>query len=225
MTKFWSMDIKVDANTTIVFDLDDTLYNELDFLKSAYLEIALKVDAHHYLELYAKMLSIYRSNANVFDFLFQEYNIQTLDLVDIYRNHLPSIQPFPGLIEFFEQIKTKNGSIGIITDGRKVTQRNKIRALGIEDYVESTVISEEIGSEKPNKQNYLALQNSLKTSSYWYIADNLKKDFITPKALGWNTLALVDNGLNIHNNTHIHQKPPFTPDAYFLSYTDLKVVS
>ena len=30
------MDIKIDTSTALVFDLDDTLYNEIEYLKSAY---------------------------------------------------------------------------------------------------------------------------------------------------------------------------------------------
>ena len=218
------MDIKVNSNSAIVFDLDDTLYNEIEYLKSAYKEIAMTVDATHWLEIYSKMLSLYRSNINVFDVLLKEYDIPKKDLFEIYRNHLPKIQPFLGVHDFFEQIKNKNGFIGIITDGRKVTQTNKISALGIEKYVDHIVISEVIGSEKPHKNNFEAIQKAFYVEHYYYIADNLKKDFVSPKLLGWNTLALVDNGLNIHYDSYQYVTPPFTPDNYFLSYTELKVI-
>jgi putative hydrolase of the HAD superfamily len=33
---------------------------------------------------------------------------------------------------------------------------------------------------------------------YIYIADNVKKDFITPNKLGWTTICLFDKGQNIH---------------------------
>lgn len=31
-----------------------------------------------------------------------------------------------------------------------------------------------------------------------YVGDNLKKDFIAPNALGWQTVCLKDDGRNIH---------------------------
>ena len=43
-------------NKVIVFDLDDTLYKEIDFLKSAYLEIASIVDKDHCETLYDNMI-------------------------------------------------------------------------------------------------------------------------------------------------------------------------
>ena len=34
--------------------------------------------------------------------------------------------------------------------------------------------------------------------SFIYVGDNVKKDFITPNALGWKTICLKDDGRNIH---------------------------
>ena len=61
------MDIKVNNNTVIVFDLDDTLYNELDYLKSAYQHIAQQLEPKDWKSLYVLMLSFYRCKKNVFD--------------------------------------------------------------------------------------------------------------------------------------------------------------
>ncbi len=34
--------------------------------------------------------------------------------------------------------------------------------------------------------------------NYIYIADNPKKDFITPNKLGWTSICLLDKGQNVH---------------------------
>ncbi|RYG63103.1 hypothetical protein EON64_16615, partial [archaeon] len=39
-TKFWYMDIQLNPRSFFVFDLDDTLYQEIDFLRSAYRHIS-----------------------------------------------------------------------------------------------------------------------------------------------------------------------------------------
>ena len=83
------MDIKVDHNTVIVFDLDDTLYNELDYLKSAYKAIALFLDPSDWKLLYSKMFSLYRSKINVFEFVANAYNTEIQILIELYRDHLP----------------------------------------------------------------------------------------------------------------------------------------
>ena len=46
-------------------------------------------------------------------------------------------------------LKEKNIPAGLITDGRSVTQRNKLKSLGLLNYFKEVIISEEFGSEKP----------------------------------------------------------------------------
>lgn len=218
------MDIKVDHNTVVVFDLDDTLYNELDYLKSAYQSIALFLEPNDWKHLYAKMFSLYRWKLNVFDFVASTYNVKIGSLIEMYRNHDPSIQLFDGVLDVFDAIKSKKGKIGIITDGRSKTQRAKLKSLGILEYLEGLVISGEIGFEKPSLANFRAIENSIIGKDYFYIADNLKKDFIAPNLLGWKSVALIDNGMNIHYETYKHMDPKNLPQDFILNFKDLQII-
>jgi putative hydrolase of the HAD superfamily len=218
------MDIKVDQNTIIVFDLDDTLYNEIEFLKSAYLEIAQQLENENWRFLYAQMISMYRNNMDVFGYISQQYNIPKTDLMSWYREHKPNIALFKGALETIKEIKKNNGKIGLITDGRKITQTNKIEALGLVPYLDCTVISEEIGTEKPHLNNYKFMETTFGKGSYHYIADNLKKDFLTPNALGWNTVGLIDNGLNIHKDAYLYEEIKYQPKTYIISLMDLDII-
>mgnify|MGYP001230488693 CR=1 FL=1 len=69
------------------------------------------------------------------------------------------------------------------------------------DYVS---ISEEIGFEKPSLEGFKLIEEEFNRTDYFYIGDNLKKDFIGPNGLNWITLCLIDNGRNIHSN-HIEE--------------------
>ncbi|MBA6153580.1 HAD family hydrolase [Gelidibacter maritimus] len=218
------MDIKVDSNTVVVFDLDDTLYNELDFLKSAYQSIAVYLEPTNWKPLYSKMFSLYRCEINVFEFIATAYNLELKTLVEMYRNHHPKIQLFDGVLDVFDAIKSKNGKIGIITDGRSKTQRAKIESLGILDYLDGIVISDEIASEKPSLDNFKAIERLVSGKDYYYIADNLKKDFIAPNTLGWRSVALIDNGKNIHFDSHKFSDAQNLPQDYILNLKDLKIV-
>ncbi len=218
------MDIKVDNKTVIVFDLDDTLYNELDYLKSAYKSIALFLDPNDWKRLYSKMFSLYRSKINVFEFVANAYNTEMGLLVEMYRNHHPDIKLFEGVLEVMQAIKFKNGKIGIITDGRSNTQRAKLKSLGILNYTDCIVISEEIGSEKPSIANFKAIENSLRGNVYYYIADNLKKDFIAPNALGWKSVALMDNGMNVHFEGHRHMHKESLPQNFIIDFREITVI-
>ncbi|MEX0273574.1 MAG: HAD family hydrolase [Flavobacteriaceae bacterium] len=219
------MDLRVDHASVVVFDLDDTLYNELDFLRSAYWEIALKIAPSAPGPIFSQMFSQYRNGINVFEKISNQLNLDITQLIHSYRNHFPTIQLFDGALPLLEKIKSKNGKIGLVTDGRSITQRNKVKALGLTPFLDHIVISEELGTEKPNPENFRAIERHLPGTHYHYIADNLKKDFVAPKKMGWQAIALIDNGKNIHSTTHLYvQNEVHTPHYYIKSLTDIQVV-
>lgn len=218
------MDIKVDNETVVVFDLDDTLYNELDYLRSAYRQIAKHLDLDEWMHLYSKMFSLYRSEINVFEQVAQDYDTEVDLLLDIYRNHQPQIQVFEGVREVFEKVKLKGGKIGILTDGRSATQRAKINSLGIDAFIDGIVISEEIGTEKPDIANFRTMESLISGRIYYYIADNLRKDFIAPNILGWKTVTIIDNGMNIHFDSHLHMKADTMPNHFILDFKSINVI-
>lgn len=218
------MDIKIDQNTVIVFDLDDTLYNEIDFLKSAYIDISKELEPNTWEQLYTQLFSLYRNKLDVFEFICNTYTIEKEDLIQRYRNHIPNIKPFDGVLNTLQKIKEGKGRIAIVTDGRSITQRNKLQKLGLLPYLDHVIISEEIGSEKPNPLNFTAIENHFQLTAYYYIADNFKKDFIAPKKLGWQTIALIDSGLNIHTHAHTCTSEDHLPDFYMTSYSELNII-
>ncbi|MGJ1266071.1 HAD family hydrolase [Sphingobacterium spiritivorum] len=188
-------------NKYVIFDLDDTLIYEIDYLKSAYYEIAGGLDYDNKDQLFDEMYTWYTQRENVFDLLIERYpqnNKETL--LNIYREHIPELYLNEGAMDLLEFCKLNKYSIGLITDGRSITQRNKLKALGIENFFDQIIVSEEFGSEKPDERNFrIFMKDDVK--EYFYIADNTKKDFITPNALGWTSICLLDNGNNIHSQT------------------------
>jgi len=218
------MDIRVNELTVVAFDLDDTLYNEIDFLKSAYKEIAMTLAPSSWKTTYALMFSLHRSGKDVFQCMADKFMREKSDLIDRYRRHYPEITPFQGVIELFESIKSKGGKLCVITDGRSSTQHSKIKALEIQHFLDKIVISEELGTEKPNENNFRIIENVFEGHNYLYIADNYRKDFIGPNKLGWQTIGLIDNGLNIHYDSHRYMKNSLSPKEVILRISDLVVV-
>lgn len=218
------MTITINSQTAVVFDLDDTLYNEIDFLKSAYKELAIKLEPDSWQLLFANLFSLYRNKINAFEYVSKKYGVPQDELIDSYRNHIPDIHPFEGVLKLMDSIKSNKGKIGILTDGRSHTQRNKIIALGISDYIDHIIISEEIRSEKPNKNNYLAIESHLKCDVNYYIGDNIKKDFLAPKQLGWKTIGLLDSGLNIHSNAYQYLEEKHLPENFISAITELQIL-
>jgi len=191
---------KFPGASVIVFDLDDTLYKEIDLLNSAYRTIAKLVSNEVAIDIYTEMIDIYMRGESTFDIVKAKYqcSYSVDDMVEIYRNHLPDIQLIPGALHLLEELHKRNIPIGLITDGRNVTQRNKLLALGIEHFFCKIIISEEFGSSKPSIANYQVFCDDYPGRHYYYIADNYNKDFVAPNQLGWTSIALIDDGRNIH---------------------------
>jgi putative hydrolase of the HAD superfamily len=193
----------------IVFDLDDTLYKEIDFLRSAFKEIAGIVDANHAEALYDRIFNIYNNGQNAFQYIEKEYSSFSIrELLMIYRNHLPKIQLSSSDQNTIAILQTQ-GVLGIVTDGRSLTQRNKIKALGIDSYFKKIIISEEVGMEKPDIQMFKPFLE-YNADEYYYIANDTKKDFIGPNTLEWTTICLLDSE---NKNIHIQD---FSLDKTFL---------
>jgi putative hydrolase of the HAD superfamily len=189
--------MKVENSTVICIDLDDTIYKEIDFFKSAIYFLFKK-----YLDITLDDSSLFlNQNSNWFEYLQSETEMSKDSILHDYRFHFPTLV-LPDESKFFlETIKRKKIPLILITDGRSLTQRNKLSALGISDFFENIIISEEFGSEKPNIRNFEWVMKFYKDSSYVYIGDNTNKDFVTPNKLNWNTVCLVDDGRNIHKQS------------------------
>lgn len=181
------------------FDLDDTLYKEIDFVKSAYREIASSVGRP---DIVDQMVAWYDEGKNVFESLNEYLGKDTplATYLGIYRNHLPSISLYEGVEETLNELKSRDIILGLVTDGRSISQRNKMRALGLERWFQepNVIISEEFGSEKTDKRNFGYFMERYPGRSYCYVGDNTQKDFLAPNGLGWNTVCLLDDGRNIH---------------------------
>lgn len=195
------------SSKTIVFDLDDTLALEFDYLKSAYHEIAYKVDPAN-TRLFAFLLDAYQKKDNPFEQLCSLYSHYTVAaLLQLYRNHVPTYSE-NRCKSLLVELKANGCKLGLVTDGYSITQRNKLKALGIEELFDLVVISEEFGSAKPSVANFDVF-HQFNTDEYYYIADNPAKDFVSPNALGWQTICLIDAGNNIH-------KQDFTKESLYL---------
>ncbi len=192
-------------NLCVIFDLDDTLYKEIDYLKSAYRFIAkqLKDEFRPEDRIYDVMFEAYIKGQNAFSVVKNTLNIDTPieTLLQWYRTHIPDITLPDDSKKMLGYLHNKGIAIGILTDGRSVTQRNKIKALGLNQYIpeQNIVISEEFGSEKPCEANYTYFESLYsEIDNFIYVGDNPRKDFIAPNRLGWKTIGLIDDGRNIH---------------------------
>lgn len=189
----------------VCFDLDDTLYKEIDFLKSGYRKVAELVATQYGCDaraIYDKLLKWYYIGENAFACMNEEYgfNNPIKEYLDVYRYHQPSITLSEGVEVTLNELKRRGVIMGLITDGRTISQKNKITVLGLGRWFDknSIIISEEFGSEKIDERNFRYFMDANPGCSYCYVGDNPMKDFIVPNHLGWQTIMLKDDGRNIH---------------------------
>ncbi|MDB9150926.1 HAD family hydrolase [Parabacteroides distasonis] len=186
----------------VCFDLDDTLHKEINYLKAAYRLIAKEIFPEQWEEYYHKMLDWYYDGENVFQKIvdIKSGEVELAGLIQMYRYNVHKLMLPIEVDEVLQTLKAKGIKLGLITDGRELTQSNKIKALGLNRYFseDMVIISEVFGSEKPSMRNYEYFMKKFPEASFAYVGDNPKKDFIAPNLLGWDTVCLLDDGRNIH---------------------------
>lgn len=186
----------------VVFDLDDTLYPERDYVLSGYYFVSELIGKLYSKPTYQTFIKAFNQKVpDVFSYVIKEHNLPIKikrDLILAYRYHTPNIKLHEGVISILEQLKNKNIPMYLITDGRGITQRLKISSLGIENYFENFFISEEVGVGKPEPDSFIAIQRLHPDESIVYVADNPEKDFIAPKILGWNSIGILNEYTRVH---------------------------
>lgn len=175
----------------VLFDLDDTLYLERDYVYSGYKVIANFIGEKYNLlsdNLYFKMIELSKeSYSNVFNRLFNFYDIkidnnELKKIIGIYKNHFPNIKLCKDSEKAINILLEKGIRLGLITDGDSIQQRNKINALKIEKYFEKIIITDELAPNrefwKPNKKAFEIMVDFFKEEprNMLYIGDNLNKD-------------------------------------------------
>jgi len=204
--------------TAVVFDLDDTLYDEIEYCKSGFATIAeflanlpkLPPAEHIFAALWGQFNAGNRTRTfnAALDELYVSYDDELiLELVNVYRNHVPRITLPQDSKDVLYELSTKY-KLAMLTDGFLPAQKLKVQALGIEKYFQSIVYTEQLGREcwKPSPLGFEEILQILnaKPESTVYVADNENKDFIAPNKLGFVTVQLI-RPARIH--TSISQEP------------------
>jgi putative hydrolase of the HAD superfamily len=191
--------LKLAGKKAVIFDLDGTLYNEADFVKSGFMVVAQYISTKFDLtfkDVYAILISDFENGlrGKNFDVLLEKLNLsekEVSNLVEIYRRHRPSIRLYPDAEVALKYLKDFF-KLGLITDGWEVTQNNKILALKINEYFNAVIITDSLGEEyrKPSEKPFKVMTDMLgvPAEEALYIGDNPLKDFITAKKLGFFTV-------------------------------------
>jgi putative hydrolase of the HAD superfamily len=186
----------------IVFDLDDTLLLERDYVRTGFLHVAEMLDGVEGLsrdDLFSHLWDMFEQGVrrNTFDRLLETYpslthRVRAPELIRAYRTHTASLQLVPGAPELLGELGRKGYRLGLLSDGSLESQRSKVRVLGLEALFEPVVLTDRwsraFWKPHPRGYEYIAEAWQLLPDQLVYIGDNPKKDFITPRRLGWHTI-------------------------------------
>ncbi len=219
----------------IVFDLDDTLISERDYIKSGFKYVSKIISDRYKLdnnEVYEVMRELFKeSSKNVFNRVLDNFNIkykkeEVLYLVKEYREHKPNIEFYKDVIPTINKLRNNGYKLGIITDGYKETQNKKIDVLNCKTLFDEIIITDELGKEywKPHERSYKLMSKKLNVdlSEMVYIGDNEAKDFVTANLLGVKTIRIERiNGIYKENLLSNRYKAKYKLDCledllYFL---------
>lgn len=205
--------------TVVVFDLDDTLYPEASYVESGLLYVCDQINKLYGIDLYPVVNEKLLENPKE-DWLEDVCQLAALpssakeSLLWMYRLHVPDISLSESCMVAIQSIRSAAKAVAILTDGRSITQRLKLNALGLADW--PVYISEEYGAAKPAVERFVAIQQDYPAQLYVYVADNVHKDFIGCNPLGWTGIGMRGNPRNIHSQS-LHNLPESALPAYWVS--------
>ena len=191
----------------VIFDLDDTLTSEKEYIKSGYRHIAeiiqdrFTIDKNLVFDDLMNLFSV--SPLNVFNRLYDKYRIEyskemILDLVVEYRGHFPDIQFYDDVLPCLSELKRSRIKVGIITDGYVIAQRQKLKAVQADEYFDEIIVTDELGRDywKPHPKAFELMKEKFKVNfdEMIYVGDNPEKDFYISKIYPITTVRILRNG-------------------------------
>jgi putative hydrolase of the HAD superfamily len=177
-------------NWVVVFDLDDTLISELEYQRSGIAAVETAITSLYGIPFDGRIQqALEKGVKDIWGWACQQLGLPTevkTSFLWIYRLHSPKIQLAKGMEGLLYQLISYEANLAILSDGRSISQRLKLLAIGLESL--PLFISEDYQSAKPEIDRFVAIENMWPGCNYIYIADNPAKDFVAPRARNWLTV-------------------------------------
>jgi len=186
----------------IVFDLDDTLYPERQYVLSGMRAVAAWAQDELGLPAersFAELRQLFEDGVrgDTFDRWLAGYGRKSADriaaMVQVFRGHDPNIALYPGARELLGRLRLSY-RLGLITDGYLRVQQRKVAALDLARHFHAIVYSDTLGRDfwKPSPRPFeLVLKRlSMPASEAVYVADNPTKDFRGARRVGMGTIRI-----------------------------------
>lgn len=196
----------------VIFDLDDTLFDEMSFVMSgfravaAYGEEVWRLDAECSFEQMSRILGQTGRGA-VFDDWLRENKMYSRErkarALSVYRSHNPSIELFAAAEAVLTALP-ESTKLFIVTDGNKLVQANKVSALDLWHRFAGVYITHRHGLKAAKPSTYCFEKIRERVGEDWsqmvYIGDNPNKDFVSLRPLGMQTVRVLTGS---HRNVSV----------------------
>jgi putative hydrolase of the HAD superfamily len=194
--------------TTVIFDVDDTLYDEIDYCRSGFHAVARflvhsgglrrQIDPQEIYDAFWKHFCLGNRDRTLnagLDELGIDYNDEViLSLVSIYRRHEPHLKLPDDTAKVLDTL-VDNFHLAVLTDGFLPAQELKLKALKVMHYFKHILYTETLGRSywKPSPKGFEMLVKKLGVNPHdcVYVGDNAAKDFLPPNHLGMGTIQVV----------------------------------
>jgi putative hydrolase of the HAD superfamily len=197
--------------TSVVLDVDDTLYLERDYVRSGFSAVDRVVQERlgvHGFRDAAWDLFLAGERRDIFNQVLRAVDLDdaalVADLVYVYRNHVPAISLLPDAVACLDEL-TPGCALAIVSDGPLVSQEMKARALRLSQWAAPVVLTESFGPGfgKPHPRAFRTVEAAHRAAGdrCVYVADNPAKDFAGPRDLGWRTVRIRRAG-------SLHEREP-----------------
>lgn len=202
----------------VVFDLDDTLYPERDFVMSGFGAVAAFINHKTAIDeerILSNLLQLFESGvrANIFERLVEKMEIdfhphEITDLVKIYREQTPLIQLDEQAQNALGILKKFHTKIAVIAEGYRSVESGKIEMLGLNEVVDEVIYSDYSASgchepsERPLREAIERL--AIESDEVLFVAENTTKLSMV-KCLGINTARLRMQGRS-HFDVEVEEK-------------------
>jgi putative hydrolase of the HAD superfamily len=186
-----------------LFDLDDTLYEQAEWLRGAWRAVAraaavLGVDPAALESALVAVCAEGSARGRIIDRALARIGASgtlVAPLLDAFRSYSPrSLNLYPGAREAVSRLR-RELAIGLVSDGDVGIQRAKLGALGLSDAFDVVVLSDAIGREwrKPHPLPFGAALTAMDVAAEEavYIGDNPDKDVAGAVAAGMRAIRVL----------------------------------
>ncbi|MDQ0160550.1 HAD-IA family hydrolase [Alkalibacillus salilacus] len=194
----------MDNIKVVIFDLDDTLISEKQFVRSGFKHVSKIISNEYNLDneyVYSYLLELFNHNSkNIFNRLLDKIGFSYSDelisfLVYEYRTHKPDIYFYEDVVHNIKKLRNNNVKVGMITDGFHETQRQKIEVINAKTYFDEIIVTDELGEGfwKPHPKAFEIMKELFEVDfeEMLYVGDNPDKDFFISKIHPITTMRIL----------------------------------